>query len=341
MPFTDRPWDGSASRWPDAAAYCKACLVDNNAAGAEKVKAECHFPVREPDGTYNVGALRAVVGGRGAQASFPGAEQARATARRLLAEYQGQQGRSEEPEQLSGGEPGYRACDLLRVVDDAEGNPVLEGRMMPYDEWTEINSRSEGHFMERFAPGSLAKTMKEQAARIRVLFEHGEDRLGRQPIATVTELRDEPDGAYYRAELLRGLPDLIVDGLRRGVYGTSIRWGPVKWDRRRSVEPSESNPQGLPEHTIREARLKEFSVVTFPAYAGATAHVRSLTDEMTGRSSPEPGEEPAEATEAPPEVEPQHSEPEPGGEPDATPSRSTRPSRDYLNPKEAEPSWRL
>jgi hypothetical protein len=47
-----------------------------------------------------------------------------------------------------------------------------------------------------------------------------------------------------------------------------------------SPDPSESNPDGLPERTIKEARLMEFGPVTFPAYAGATAGVRSGTDDF-------------------------------------------------------------
>jgi hypothetical protein len=47
-----------------------------------------------------------------------------------------------------------------------------------------------------------------------------------------------------------------------------------------SPDRSDANPDGLPERTIKEAQVMEFGPVTFPAYAGATAGVRSLTDEM-------------------------------------------------------------
>lgn len=96
--FTEAAWDGSESRWPDAASYCAASLVDNNPAGKRKTKAQCHFPVREPgSGDINVNALRAVVGGRGAQASFPNAEKGRAEAQRLLAQYEKQQTNRQMP----------------------------------------------------------------------------------------------------------------------------------------------------------------------------------------------------------------------------------------------------
>jgi len=41
-------------------------------------------------------------------------------------------------------------------------------------------------------------------------------------------------------------------------------------------ERSDYNPDALPERTIHEVELFEFGPVTFPAYAGATAGVRSV-----------------------------------------------------------------
>ena len=48
--FSDKPWDGSASRWGTAEAYCSACLIDVNPKGQKKVKGLCHLPVKEPGG---------------------------------------------------------------------------------------------------------------------------------------------------------------------------------------------------------------------------------------------------------------------------------------------------
>ena len=249
-----------------------------------------------------------------------------------------------EVENVSGGEFAYRAIEpeAMHFRQEGDGAPVLEGRMMPYDEWTEINSSVEGHFMERFAPGSLAKTMNEQVSRIRVLLEHGMDRLGRQAIAAIENFRDEPDGAYYRAGLLDGLPPLLVAGLKRGLYGSSVRFKPIKWDRVRSPGVSEHNPDGIEERTVREGFVKELSVVTFPAYSGATAMVRSLTDEIAAKQllgDPERLLEFLRTSNTP--AEPQHSVREEPEDQAPAPSRSTQPVHDYLNPEKGDPSWRL
>jgi hypothetical protein len=254
-----------------------------------------------------------------------------------------------ERETMNGGESGEYvvAPDSMRFREEGD-TPTLEGRMMPYDEWTEVRSPIEGHFMERFAPGALAKTMVEQANRIRVMFEHGTDSVfGKQAIAAVDEMRDESDGAYYRASLLDGVPDLLVSGLRRGLYGSSIRFAPVKWDRVRSPKKSEQNPDGIPEHTIREAAMKEFSVVPFPQYAGATAMVRSTTYDIAAREILKDPERLLEILrmhvedETVEPSEPQHSEPDPPEEPADAGSRSTQPTRDYLSQEVEEASWRL
>jgi phage head maturation protease len=200
--------------------------------------------------------------------------------------------------------------------------------------------------MERFARGSLSKTMRERASKVRVLFEHGLDSvLGRQAIAEIEEMRDEADGAYFRARLLDGLPPLLVSGLRRGLYGSSVRFKPVLWERNRSPKPSESNPTGMEERTVTEGFLRELSVVTFAQYAGATAHVRSLTDEFAARQllgDPERFLEVLRSTST--TAEPPHSEREvPEAEEAEAPaeSRSTQPVHDYLAPEEDDSAWRL
>lgn len=92
--FTDKPWDGAASRFKDTNAYCQSCLIDENDSGDQdaddKVQAKCHLPVREPDGAVNVNALSAaaaaLAGGRGGGVKASPASKA-AAARKLRGLY--------------------------------------------------------------------------------------------------------------------------------------------------------------------------------------------------------------------------------------------------------------
>lgn len=253
----------------------------------------------------------------------------------------------------------YRSAELVYRAGEDGAADVLEGRMAPYGEWTEIRSAVEGHFMERLAPSSLAKTLAEKAGKLKVLFEHGFSRsLDRAPIGLVTEFDDGDAGADYRASLFPNIPAIIKDGIQQGAYGTSVALRNVKVDVERSPKKSDYNPEGLPEHTIREAALKEISVVTFPAYEGATVGLaRSVTDDVLSellipfltRERPDFLLSLARQSA---EVEPNHSEPDP---PDPEPedpapepepveaSRSTppKPKKDWLSETEDKPEWRL
>jgi HK97 family phage prohead protease len=159
---------------------------------------------------------------------------------------------------------------------------ILRVLFSPVGEWTEINSAWEGNFLERFAEGAWKKTIRESAARVRSLFQHGMDpQVGDKPLGPIRMLEEGDRGGYGEVELLDTSYNRdLLPGLKAGLYGASHRFAAMRevWDD--SPEPSEANPRGLPERTIKEARLAEFGPVTFPAYQGATAGVRSLTDEF-------------------------------------------------------------
>ncbi|HET8908116.1 MAG TPA: hypothetical protein VFN11_14250 [Ktedonobacterales bacterium] len=88
--LSSAPWDGSASNYPDAAAYCDACLVDLNDGSGPKVKGNCHLPVKTPSGAYNRAALgaaaAALAGARGGGMSIPSSAK-KAAARKLVSLY--------------------------------------------------------------------------------------------------------------------------------------------------------------------------------------------------------------------------------------------------------------
>lgn len=174
--------------------------------------------------------------------------------------------------------------NLFRVISEggevrsaAEGEaPVLHGHFARFNEWAEIDSAYEGHFMERFAPGAFAKTFQERTPK--VLFQHGHDLLGEQQLGTVRSLTEDDIGAAYEVDLFPGIPELLMEGLRAGAYGMSFRFKAHRESIDDRPEPSEQNPEGLPERTVIESAVPEFSPVTFPAYEGTTAGVRSMTD---------------------------------------------------------------
>lgn len=177
----------------------------------------------------------------------------------------------------------YRAQPIgveMRGADD-EHKPRMVGHFAIFDEWTEINSMWEGQFMERIGPGAFKKTMAEQRDRMRVLFQHGHDpQMGDKVLGPIEDLREDDKGAYYEVGLFDSIPDLIRDGIEARQYGASFRFHVMREEFDKEPKTSAHNPKGLPERTIKEAEVSEFGPVTFPAYAGATAGMRSLTDEF-------------------------------------------------------------
>lgn len=168
----------------------------------------------------------------------------------------------------------------LEVLRSDDGDKeILKGHFAVWNRWTEIDSWVEGNFMERIAPGACKKTFREQRGAMRVLLQHGRDpQLGDKPIASIDVLREDAEGAYYEAPLFKGLPDLVVEGLRAEQYGASFRFRVMREEFNDEPGVSDHNPKGIPERTIKEMQVFEFGPVTFPAYSEATAGLRSLTD---------------------------------------------------------------
>lgn len=250
--------------------------------------------------------------------------------------------------------PVYRQSQPV-IFRDEGGEPTVEARIVPYGEWSEVDSLIEGHFLERFDMGSFRKTLAERAAEIKVYFEHGRDKVfGTQVVGILRDAWEQDDGLYFRAGLLQGLPELFMDGLRRSLYGASVGAKVVQMKRDRAPEASDHNPNRLEERTYKEMRAFDFSLTPRPHYASATVALRSITDDlMVAKLLEDPAKLLAaitrrtelehDTTNPPtePEAEPPHSEPTQPEAPAVEGSRSTQPSRDYLQPKEDEPSWRL
>lgn len=176
----------------------------------------------------------------------------------------------------------FPGVELRAADDNPTGMPRLTGHFAVFNQWTEIDSLWEGRFLERIAPGAFKRTINNNLERVRVLFQHGQDpHVGDKPLGPIEVIEEDDDGMRYEVPLLDTtyVRDLIP-GLEAGLYGSSFRFSVVKQEFDDKPERSAHNPDRLPERTVREAELYEFGPVTFPAYAGATAGVRSLTDDF-------------------------------------------------------------
>jgi HK97 family phage prohead protease len=171
----------------------------------------------------------------------------------------------------------------LRDAEEKDGRlGTLVGHFATFNRWTKIDSAYEGKFMEQIAPGAFAKTFNENRAGMRALFQHGKDpQVGDKVLGPIDVLREDDIGAYYEVPLLDTSYNRdLIPGLEAGLYGASFRFRVHRQKIDKNTARSDMNPDGLPERTLSEVAVKELGPVTFPAYEGATAGMRSMTDEF-------------------------------------------------------------
>lgn len=170
----------------------------------------------------------------------------------------------------------------FRDAANGGGLGTLTGHFAVFDQWTEIRSTWEGHFLERIAPGAFTKTFQENGDRMKVLYDHGHDpSIGNKPLGKPTALREDKQGAFYEVDLFDTSYNRdLLPALKAGQLGSSFRFTVMHDKKVDRPKRSDTNPDGIPERTILEARVAEFGPVTFPAYIGATAGMRSATDDF-------------------------------------------------------------
>lgn len=169
---------------------------------------------------------------------------------------------------------------------DEPGERVLSGEFARFNEWTEINSLYEGTFMERIAPGAFDDTLANDLDRVKVLYDHGHDpSLGNKPLGPIRSVVATETGVAYEVPLIDTdyNRDFIIPAADAGLLGASFRMRIRGEEEFMPSESTEHNPAMLPERTITAIDLYEFGPVTFPAYLGATASVRSRSDEFMAR----------------------------------------------------------
>lgn len=154
----------------------------------------------------------------------------------------------------------------------------LIGHFAVFNTWAPINSRREGRFLEKIAPGALRRSITEGRSNIRVMLEHGQDpTVGLKPLGVVEDLREDARGAAYAVDLFdTSYVRELLPALEAGQYGASFRFEVQREEFVQFPGRSTHNPDGLAERTITEANVHEFGPVCFPAYSTASAYVRSL-----------------------------------------------------------------
>ncbi len=173
----------------------------------------------------------------------------------------------------------------LRDAGVTNGYRYLEGIALPYGRDADI-----GWFVEQFAPGSLAKSIKEAARSLPLHLFHDSASL---PIGVASEWKDDgealrgvwklDDGELAQRAARMAQPD--DDGHSLLGY-MSIRFSPIRsaWTYVDDFNPDLGADHK--DHVVRtEARLLEVSLVSTPAYRDAAVEFVRTGERAIGREA--------------------------------------------------------
>lgn len=152
----------------------------------------------------------------------------------------------------------------LRAEGDGESGQSTKGYACLYDNDTSIG----GYFIERFAAGAFANSLKERD--VVALHSHDDGRpMGRKSRDTL-RFADDAKGLGFENDLpdTQDGRDLATSISRGDIEGMSFRFRAIKeeWD--------ESGD--IPKRTVIEAELYEITYTAFPAYPDTEVGMRSL-----------------------------------------------------------------
>jgi phage head maturation protease len=180
-------------------------------------------------------------------------------------------------------------CGLRSADGDAagrEGLGLMDVRFSPFNTWYRIDSYWEGSFLERTVPGAFKRTIDAHrkatnvdAHNIKTLFNHGQDLfIGQKLLGDIDEMAEDSDSPRSTVWLWDTSYNRdLLPGLRSGAYGSSFMFRVIREEWNEEPDKSDDNPDGLPERTIREARVFEAGPVTWPASPTATAGMRCMS----------------------------------------------------------------
>lgn len=142
-----------------------------------------------------------------------------------------------------------------------------------------FNSLSEdlGGFKERIDPGAFAKTIKE--ANVRLLINHNPDKLLASSRGKSLRLQESDRALKVEADMapVSYARDASILMERGDMQDMSFQFSVIKADW--------ATEEGWDVRVLKEVRLFDVSVVTFPAYQATSAGVRSLVPQLANLTS--------------------------------------------------------
>ncbi|MEU7376545.1 HK97 family phage prohead protease [Streptomyces albidoflavus] len=174
----------------------------------------------------------------------------------------------------------------LRAADDGQGARGFAGHAAVFGQRTAIGNPLTWGFYEEIAPGAFTKTLTEGDARF--LVDHDTRLVVSRVSAGSLRLAQDAQGLAVDADLdtrLTYVNDLVVNLDLRNITGMSFGFRTVKDDWETvSVQTSEGDMEAEL-RVIREVQLFEVSAVTFPAYEGTDAALRSVGVALAARGN--------------------------------------------------------
>lgn len=172
----------------------------------------------------------------------------------------------------------------LRAADDDQGVRQFVGHAAVFNQRTAIGNPLTWGFYEEIAPGAFTKTLDEGDARY--LVDHYTHLVVSRVSAGSLRLSQDQVGLAVDSDLdqrLSYVADLVVNLENRNVTGMSFGFRTVKDDWQTITVSTSEGDMDAELRIIREVQLYEVSAVTFPAYEGTDAALRSVGVALAAR----------------------------------------------------------
>jgi len=182
-----------------------------------------------------------------------------------------------------------RDVEVRRDVN--RGDIGFAGHAAVFDQRTSIGNPLSWGFYEQIATGAFTKTIQE--ADVRFLIDHDPSLLLARTKSGTLRLSEDKLGLATDADLAsttygRDLAILLERGdVSQMSFGFQVPKGKDEWTIEQ-VETDDGTTVDVEVRTIREAKLFDVSVVTFPAYEGTDAQLRSMTAAVARKTDPDP-----------------------------------------------------